>query len=135
MLKVECKVHFERGCKSRKQIKEGPRQPRPEGQMESGRMPRVTRLLALAIRMERLLREGVARDYADLARLGGVTRARITQIMNLTLLAPDIQEEVLNLPRITQGRDPVAEPDLRSIATVIDWGKQRRLWKDLVAAC
>lgn len=129
MLKVECTVHFERGRRSRKKLREGPRRPRPEERVEPGRVPRVTRLLALAIRMERLLREGVARDYADLARIGGVTRARLTQIMNLTLLAPDIQEQVLSLPRTIHGRDPVSEPELRSIAAIPDWRKQRQAWK------
>lgn len=131
MLTVECKVHFERGRRSRKKLKEGPRQPRPEELVEPGRVPRVARLLALAIHMEQLLREGVARDYAELARMGGVTRARLTQIMNLTLLAPDIQEQVLNLPRTMHGRDPISEPELRSIAAIPDWRKQRRQWAPL----
>ena len=73
----------------------------------------------------------LARDYADLARLGGVTRARLTQIMNLTLLAPDIQESLLFLPRTRRGRDPVTEPQLRAIAAIPDWRKQRRLWEGL----
>jgi hypothetical protein len=37
-----------------------------------------------------MIERGEVRDYADLARLGYVTRARLTQIMNLLLLAPDI---------------------------------------------
>jgi hypothetical protein len=131
MLTVECKVHFEIGRKTRKKLEVGDAPPDPEALVEPGRVPRVARLIALAIRLERLLAEGVARDYADLARLGGVTRARLTQIMNLTLLAPDIQEELLFLPRTLLGRDPVTEPQLRSIAAVPDWRKQRRLWKCL----
>ncbi len=59
--------------------------------VEPGNMPRISRLTALAIRFEGLVRRGDLRDYADLARLGCVTRARITQIMNLLHLAPDIQ--------------------------------------------
>ncbi len=51
-------------------------------------MPRITKLMALAIRLEGLMQEGVAKDYADLARLGGVSRSRITQILNLRNLAP-----------------------------------------------
>jgi hypothetical protein len=131
MLTVECKVHFEIGRKSRKKLEVGDTPPNPEDFVEPGRVPRVSRLMALAIRLERLLAEGVARDYADLARLGGVTRARLTQIMNLTLFAPDIQEALLFLPRIIRGRDPVTEPQLRAIAAVPDWRKQRRLWKCL----
>src|SRR5674476_1244749 len=63
-------------------------------------IPRIARLLALAIRLEGLLREEPIRDYAELARLGGVTRARMTQIMKLLDLAPDIQEQILFLPLI-----------------------------------
>lgn len=131
MLTVTCKVHFEMGRKTRKKLKVGDAPPAPEALVEPGRVPRVSRLMALAIRLERLLVEGVARDYADLARLGGVTRARLTQIMNLTLLAPDIQESLLFLPRTQRGRDPVTEPQLRAIAAIPDWRKQRRMWEGL----
>ncbi|MBI5864791.1 MAG: hypothetical protein HZB38_09830 [Planctomycetes bacterium] len=129
MLTVECKVHFEIGRKSRKELEVGDTPPDPETLVEPGRVPRISRLMALAIRLERLVVEGVARDYADLARLGGVTRARLTQIMNLTLLAPDIQEALLFLPRTLRGRNPITEPELRAVAAVPDWRKQRRMWK------
>jgi len=59
------------------------------------RIPRVTRLMALAIKFQDMVDRGEVRDYADLARLGHVTRARMSQIMNLLLLAPDIQEQLL----------------------------------------
>jgi hypothetical protein len=59
------------------------------------RIPRVTRLMALAIKLQDMVDRGEVLDYADLARLGLVTRARLTQIMNLLLLAPDIQEQIL----------------------------------------
>jgi len=132
-LTVECKVHFEVGRKARKKLKVGNAPPARETLVEPGRVPRVSRLMALAIRLERLLAEGVARDYADLARLGGVTRARLTQIMNLTLLAPDIQEALLFRPRTLRGRDPIQEPHLRPITLMPDWRKQRKLWRELVA--
>lgn len=131
MLTVECKVHFEMGRRTKKTLHEGEAPPAQEMVVELGRVPTVSRLMALAIRMDRLLREGVARDYADLARLGGVTRARLTQIMNLLLLAPDVQEELLFLPRTTSGKHPFGEHDLRRIAAVPDWCKQRRLWKEM----
>ncbi len=51
--------------------------------------------MALAIRFKGLIRRGQVRDYAHLSRLGNVTRARITRIMNLLYLAPDIQEALL----------------------------------------
>jgi len=128
---VECNVHFEVGRRTRKKLKVGNAPADAQTQVEPGRVPRVSRLMALAIRLDRLLRDGVARDYADLARLGGVTRARLTQIMNLLLLAPDIQEELLFLPRTTDGRDPVAEPQVRPVAANPDWRRQRKLWREL----
>ena len=85
------------------------------GSAPAGRVPRVSRLMALAIRFDQLIRDGVVADQAELARLGHVSRARLTQIMNLLNLAPDIQEQLLHLPRVQQGRDPVTERELRPI--------------------
>jgi hypothetical protein len=70
-----------------------------------GRLPRITRYMALAIYYEGLIREGHIKDYAEIATLGHVTRARITQIMNLTLLAPDTQQTLLTLDRVIKGQD------------------------------
>ncbi|QDU94526.1 hypothetical protein [Lignipirellula cremea] len=92
-----------------------------------GRIPRVAKLMALAIRFDGLIRDGVVADQAELARLGNVTRARVTQIMNLLNLAPEIQEAVLFLPRVKGGRDPVVERELRVLAAEVDWGRQREL--------
>src|SRR6202049_490318 len=72
-----------------------------------GRVPRVARLLALAHKLDGLLRQGTVANGAALARLGHVSRSRITQIMNLLYLAPDIQEFILFLPLTVRGRDPV----------------------------
>ena len=96
--------------------------------VEPGNVPRVSRIMALAIRFDDLVRRGEVSDYADLARLGYVTRARISQIMCLLHLAPDIQEALLFLPRTLQGRDPIREKDLRPIASVPHWNRQRRMW-------
>jgi len=99
--------------------------------IEPGNIPRVSKLMALAIRYDRLVGRGEVRDYADLARLGYVTRARITQIMNLLNLAPDIQEAILFLPRTVKGRDPIKEKDMRPIAAVPHWTHQRKMWRKL----
>lgn len=99
--------------------------------IEPGNVPRITRLMALAIKFIGIVRRGEVRDYADLARLGYVTRARITQIMNLLNLAPDIQEEILFLPRTVKGRDPIRERDVRPIAAVPHWNHQRKMWARL----
>jgi len=126
---IERKVHFRRASRGRKVVKEGG-QPKRE---PLGSVPRISRLMALAIRMEQLVRDGEVTDYADLARLAHVTRARITQIMNLLHLAPDIQEEILSLPCTDGSRAPITERQVRPIAAVIDWRKQRRMWKRLLA--
>ena len=97
-----------------------------------GRIPRVARLLALAMHVEHLVQTAVVPDYATLARLGHISRARLTQILNLTLLAPEIQEAILFLPPIQRGPDPIKERDLRPIAAEIDWQKQRRMWRQLL---
>jgi hypothetical protein len=62
-------------------------------------------LMALAIRFEGLLRDGTAADLSELARLAGVTQPRMTQIMNLNHLAPDIQEQLLFLPPVAEWKD------------------------------
>ena len=128
MMTVTTKVHFTTTRAGRKQLK---RSAKPVG-APVGRIPRISKLMALAIRFEGYIAAGEVEDYAELARLGQVTRARITQIMNLLRLAPDIQEALLDQSRVTRGRDIVTERDLRPIAAVIDWGTQRRMWKAIV---
>jgi hypothetical protein len=90
--------------------------------------------MALALRFETQVRTGVLPSYAEVAALGHVTRARVSQIMNLVNLAPDIQEALLHLPRTERGRDPIILRDLQRIASVIDWRRQRRLWQELATA-
>ncbi|HPT26069.1 MAG TPA: hypothetical protein PLZ95_06585 [Bryobacteraceae bacterium] len=93
------------------------------------RYPRIVQVMALAIHFREMLERGEAKDYADLARLGCVSRERISQIMMLNWLAPDIQEDVLRLPKTPGGRFPFAETKLRSIAGVLTWEQQRVLWQ------
>jgi hypothetical protein len=88
--------------------------------------------MALALRLEDLVRRGELANYSELARLGHVTRARVSQIMNLINLAPDVQEALLFLPLTEHGRDPIHLALLQPIATAIDWQKQRRLWQVLL---
>jgi hypothetical protein len=129
---IESKIHFDRrGRGSRKSVRRGDA-PSPPPQF--GRVPRVARFMALAIRFDELIRTDVVTDYAELARLSQVTRARITQIMNLLMLAPDIQEAILLLPLVERGRDPIHLRQLQPIALVPDWRKQRRLWHSLAAS-
>ena len=96
-----------------------------------GRVPRIARLLALAHRFDALLRDGVVRDQAELARFGHVSRARVTQIMNLLFLAPDIQESILFLREITRGRDRLTMRRIQPIALLPDWSRQRKEWEKM----
>ncbi len=127
MITIERKVHFGQGRRTRKELREGEAtSPAP-----AGRIPRISRLMALAIRFDHLICDGVVADQAELARLGHVTRARLTQIMNLLNLAPDIQEEILFLPPRERGRDTFTEKQLRPIAATPSWAKQRPMWRTL----
>lgn len=129
-IQVETKVHFTSGSKGRRRMLSGPIVP----PVEKGRLPRITRILALAHRFDRLLQDDTVTDQADLARLGHVSRARVTQIMNLLQLAPDIQEAILFLPRLQRGRELIQEHQIRPIAANPDWAAQRRLWSQLSGA-
>jgi hypothetical protein len=84
--------------------------------------------MALAIKFDGMLQRRDVKDYAELARLGHVTRARVTQIMNLLNLAPDIQEAILFLPPVERGRDPLKEWQVRPVAAEVLWREQRELW-------
>lgn len=95
---------------------------------ERGNRPRVAEVLALAIGFDDLIRRGLARDHADLARLGCISKERISQIMRLLWLAPDIQQEILTLPRTPRGRFQIGEVALREIASMRLWGEQRVAW-------
>lgn len=128
-LTVTRKIHFAPRNKGRREIRPGP-QPVPDD-LPAGRVPRVARLMALAIRFDHLIRSGAIPDQAELARLGYVSRARVSQIMNLLHLAPAIQEEILFLPRVTQGHDRITEKHLRPILSEVVWRKQQVLWNDL----
>jgi hypothetical protein len=94
---------------------------------EPPRIPRIARLMALAIKFQGMVDRGELRDYADIARLGFVSRARITQVMNLLNLAPDIQEELLTSSTLVA----VQERSLRNVTTAVGWSRQRTLWKEL----
>jgi predicted regulator of amino acid metabolism with ACT domain len=106
--------------------------PKPKKSSAPAKLPHITKLMALAIRLEHLLASGQVKDQAEIARTAGITRARVTQIINLTQLAPDIQEAILNLEPTTDHVPRFREREVRTIAIVPNWEKQRMLWKRLV---
>ncbi|MFO0916667.1 MAG: hypothetical protein U0795_27175 [Pirellulales bacterium] len=121
MITVERKVRLRQG---RGRLKG--REKSEGGETGAGRVPRVARLMALAIRFDQLLREGVVKDQAELARLGHVSRARLTQILNLLNLAPEIQESILFLPAAGRQCGATTEKHLRPLVRLPNWSKQRR---------
>ena len=123
-LKVEIAVHFGRGSRSEKVVRAGEALPEPPG-----RVPRISRMMALAIWFDELIRKGEVKNFAELARLGQVSRTRITHIMNLLLLAPAIQEELLFLPRVETRADSPRLNDLQSVARQVNWPMQHAIWK------
>lgn len=100
----------------------------------AGQLPQVTRVLALAVYFDEMIRTGDARDYADIGRLSCLCRERVSQVMRLLYLAPDIQVELLYLPPVPLGRYPVSETSVRKIANLLSWADQRREWARLKQA-
>jgi hypothetical protein len=87
--------------------------------------------MALAIRFDQLIRDGIVMDQAELARLGHVSRARLTQIMGLLELSPNIQELLLIQTSSQIASETVSERQLRSIVAEASWRKQQPLWDRL----
>ena len=108
-----------------------PERPQRRDSAPTVSVPRVVRLLALAHKIDSMIRDGELDDLAEAARRLNLTRARVTQITNLLLLAPEIQEAVLNLELVTNGRDPVTERNLRKVLVEIEWAAQLAIWKHL----
>lgn len=127
-LTIEGNLKFQRRAKGAKRAVKANGTAAP-GSVPLGRIPRISKLMALAIRWDGLIRDGVLKDYAEIAALCHVSRARVTQIMNLNLLAPDIQEEILFLPRVEAGRDTIALRNLQRIALEVSWERQRKMWQ------
>lgn len=121
------------------QLHSGPRVPTRAADTHMAqskeRLPRVTQVLALAIQFQNMIAQGDAKDYADLARLGGLCRERVSQIMRLGYLAPDIQVELLYLPPTATGRFPISETSVRKIASLLCWTEQRQQWARTKALC
>lgn len=110
------------------------REPKPVRPPSPPSLPHVTKLMALAIRLEHLLETKQVSDQAEIARTAGITRARVTQILNLNGLAPDIQEAILCLEPTTDPNPPIREGLVRELATTLNWKKQRQRWKRVAKA-
>lgn len=126
---IEIPVHFDSGQGGQRLLRAGAAPPRAAA--PEGRPPRLARLMALAIRFDELVRTGEIEDFAAIAELGHVTRARVSQITNLLNLAPDIQEAILFLPQIEGDDEAASERAVRAIAMEPDWRQQRGLWRKI----
>src|SRR6266852_4340349 len=100
----------------------------------AGAVPRITRLLALALKFEDLIRSGTVGNYAALAQVARVSRARVTQMTSLLNLAPDIQEEILFLPTAAARQLRICEPSLRKLTATLLWNQQREQWRELAGS-
>lgn len=98
-----------------------------------GRVPRISKMMALAIRFEKFIQDGIVENQAEIAQLGMISRARVTQIMNLLNLAPEIQEELLFLPRVESGKDTIHLKGMLPVAAEVDWTRQREISTDLTS--
>jgi hypothetical protein len=98
------------------------------------RIPRLARLMALAWHIEGLVRAGAISNYAAAARLGHVSRARLSQILSLLNLDPDLQEQLLFLQRPSRGRTAPVLRQVLPVAAALDWDEQRRRWRRLQRA-
>jgi site-specific DNA recombinase len=121
------RLEFEMPVPNRRGVNAG------QGEPESGRVPRVSRLMALAIKYDGLVREGTVRHRRDLAEAGHISRARMSQILSLVDLAPEIQEALLFLPKTVAGPDRITEKALRQIARSMDWDWQKKQFAELMA--
>lgn len=99
--------------------------------LESNKLPRITHTIAQAILFEDTLTRGEATDHADLARLGAISRERVSQVMKMLWLAPDIQDEILHLPPVRRGDFSIMVPEVSAISDEVLWEDQRILWSNL----
>ena len=126
---IECTVRFCR--RGRGGALRSSDQPSVQPALLPARIARLARLMALALRFDKLLATGVVKDLRTLARLGHVSPARISQIMSLLHLAPDIQEALLFRSRPEHGRDSLDLRKVFPLTKVWDWQRQRRVWRGL----
>jgi len=120
-VRVEYEVHFKRDRRARKVVRQGAPPATP-----AEPVPRIARLLALAHKWEGMARRGEVRNYSEIASLTGITRMRVTQILGMALLAPDIQERILMTPTSRGGRS-IPEHRLRDLSAEKLWSAQQTI--------
>lgn len=131
MISVRAKLELGRAARGKRTIRlvDGSSSPTPP---PKPRIPRISKLVALALVFDRMLREGQIQDLSELARLAHVSQPRMTQILNLTLLAPDLIETLLHLPATEQGKEKIHERMLRKVVAETNWSAQRSRFLQIV---
>ena len=94
------------------------------------RPARVALMLALAHTLQGAIDKGIYESRAHMARQLGLTRARVTQLLGLLMLAPDIQEALLFMEAI-DGSEPLSDRALRPLVQMSSWAEQRQAWQRL----
>jgi hypothetical protein len=111
-------------------LPEPPGRPKPPKEPKT---PRVVELLRKALEWQVLIESGEVRNRAAIARREGITRARVTQVMAMLRLAPEIREHILATPQMPC-RPTIAERGLRPIAQLEDIADQRTLFRELAGS-
>ena len=119
-LMVSGKLHLVRKGHAKRFVGTPPVAPEP-----ARRPARLAVMLALAHKIQQAIDRGAVRDRAEVARRFGLTRARVTQLLDLRLLAPDIQEQVLFAESV-DGVEPLGEKAVRAVICSMNWGQQQR---------
>jgi len=92
--------------------------------------PHVVVLLQKALEWQRQLDAGEVSAKAEIARREGISRARVTQIMAMLQLAPEIQQHVLSMPDALQA-SAITERALRPIARLDGLADQKAEFQQL----
>ncbi|HMO15906.1 MAG TPA: hypothetical protein PKD64_17845 [Pirellulaceae bacterium] len=122
MITVHKKLSIANANKGRKKLK-----PKREAASKPlAKVPRISRLMALAIKYQGMLDRGEVSGVTELARLCHVTQPRMSQILNLNLLSSEIQEDLLFIPHSKTAKQAIHEKNLRAVCAQSDWSVQRR---------
>lgn len=125
------RLHTQRSRRGRVSLHDGAAPP-PRAVVPSTNPCRIANLVAMAHHVDHLVRSGLVANYADAGRLEGLSRARVSQVTNLLLLAPGIQEYLLFLTRPATGRELIGERDMRAICLEPDWSRQEVMFDALL---
>lgn len=79
----------------------------------------------------RRLQSASTPPLSEEARLTATTRERVSQVMKMMRLAPDIQDEILRLPPMRRRQRAITVPEVTAIAEEIVWDDQRESWRKL----